>query len=250
MRKPTAQKMVRFGSSWELHPRHGQEETDVILTFAAKKMESGDALKHFVGQLSPEANEALLKTLLVKTRVGEAVKSGRLFKSLDSNNDGFISKEEFAQLVQVAKEEGARPVPQPTNRQLFIVMATSSVPFIGFGFMDNSIMILAGEVIEVNIGSIFSLTTMGAAATGNMLSDVAGVCLGSYVELVARSMGFTSGHGLTPEQMELKVTRIAGSVGAALGVSLGCLLGMFPLLWAKKEDDEDDDDDKKKKKKD
>ncbi len=28
-------------------------------------------------------------------------------------------------------------------------MATSSVPFIGFGFMDNSIMILAGEAIEV-----------------------------------------------------------------------------------------------------
>jgi hypothetical protein len=39
-------------------------------------------------------------------------------------------------------------------------MATSSVPFIGFGFMDNSIMILAGEVIEVHplLASLLSCT--------------------------------------------------------------------------------------------
>ena len=119
---------------------------------------------------------------------------------------------------------------------------------IRFGFMDNAIMILAGEIIELKIGAIFSISTMAAAAIGNLISDVAGVGMGSYVEKVARKIGFKEPN-LSPEQvilgdwmcpsllirlftqMELRSTQIASNAGAAFGVSLGCFLGMFPLLF-------------------
>jgi hypothetical protein len=58
---------------------------------------------------------------------------------------------------------------------------------------------------------------------------VAGVGMGSYVEAVARKLGFKE-PALTEEQQELSSCKVASNMGAALGVALGCFLGMFPLL--------------------
>jgi len=57
-----------------------------------------------------------------------------------------------------------------------------------------------------------------------------GVGMGSYVESVARRLGFKE-PSLTPEQMALSSCRYASNAGAASGVAFGCLLGMFPLLF-------------------
>jgi hypothetical protein len=38
------------------------------------------------------------------------------------------------------------PLTDPTREQLIMLATSAAVPFIGFGFMDNAIMILAGEV--------------------------------------------------------------------------------------------------------
>jgi hypothetical protein len=47
---------------------------------------------------------------------------------------------------------------------------------------------------------------------------------------------------LTVEQLEMTSSRIAANGGRALGVTIGCLLGMFPLLFfdspSKKEKEE------------
>ncbi len=110
---------VRFGSSWELHPRHGQEETNTILAFAAKKLECGDAVDHFVSELSPEATDSLLKSLLLKARNEvQHVESEKIFLKLDANQDGVLSKEEFMRLASAAAEERAQPIDQPTYRQV------------------------------------------------------------------------------------------------------------------------------------
>lgn len=89
-----------------------------MLAFAAKKLECGDAVNHFVSELSPEAVDSLLKSLLVKAR-DEAyqVESDKMFTKLDANNDGVLSKEEFLRLATAAAEESALPVEQPTYRQ-------------------------------------------------------------------------------------------------------------------------------------
>lgn len=41
--------------------------------------------------------------------------------------------------------------------QLFV---QSMVPMIGFGFLDNSIMIVAGDIIEESLGKTLLISTM------------------------------------------------------------------------------------------
>jgi len=41
---------------------------------------------------------------------------------------------------------------------------------------------------------------------------------------------------LTVEQLEMTSSRIAANGGRAIGVTIGCLLGMFPLLFFSKKE--------------
>ena len=63
------------------------------------------------------------------------------------------------------------------------------VPFIGFGFFDNLLMILAGDLIETQIGATMHLSVMACAALGNTISDVCGIGLAGYVEVLALRCG-------------------------------------------------------------
>jgi len=65
-------------------------------------------------------------------------------------------------------------VPEPTNRQLYVVALHQAIPFVGFGIMDNAILILAGEAIDVSLGVTLGISTMCAAAIGNIISDLSG----------------------------------------------------------------------------
>ena len=73
-------------------------------------------------------------------------------------------------------------VPEPTNEQLKIVARHQAIPFIRFGIMDNAILILAGETIDIYLGMTLGISTMCAAAIGNIISDVCGVGLGTVIE--------------------------------------------------------------------
>ena len=117
----------------------------------------------------------------------------------------------------------------PTRPQLNNVFIASAIPFIGFGFVDNAIMILAGDYIDMTIGISLGISTMAAAGLGNLVSDVCGVWAGSSVEKASRAMGFKLPQ-LSEWQMQHKLTKRYENFGSALGVTIGCLLGMFPLL--------------------
>jgi hypothetical protein len=128
-----------------------------------------------------------------------------------------------------AAADGAQAVPAPTSRELWQLAAFSAVPFVGFGFADNLIMILAGDAIDATLGVALGLTTMAAAGFGNLISDVAGLGLGNAIESGAKATGFTAPN-LSAAQRELPRTRAVKGAAGALGISVGCLLGMFPLL--------------------
>ena len=113
---------------------------------------------------------------------------------------------------------------------LWSIFAAQAIPFVGFGFMDNAIMIIAGEYIEMSIGATFALSTMAAAGLGNLLSDIAGVGFSSKIELACERMGITAPE-LSRAQQGLFAARWAKIMGAVLGISVGCFLGMFPLLF-------------------
>ena len=42
----------------------------------------------------------------------------------------------------------------------------SMIPFIGFGFLDNALMIIAGDYIDTTIGVTLGISTMAAAGFG------------------------------------------------------------------------------------
>ena len=62
-------------------------------------------------------------------------------------------------------------------------------PMIGFGIMDNFIMIQAGDAIDRSFGATLGIATLTAAAFGQVFSDVSGVLFGGVVERGVTRMG-------------------------------------------------------------
>ncbi|XP_053571313.1 transmembrane protein 65 isoform X1 [Bombina bombina] len=134
-------------------------------------------------------------------------------------------------------------VAPPSSTQLKHVFFHNALPFVGFGFLDNAIMIAAGTQIELSIGVVLGISTMAAAALGNLVSDLAGLGLAGYVEAISSRLGLPI-PDLTPKQADMWQTRVSAHVGKAIGVAIGCILGMFPLLFFS--GDEEEKSEKKK----
>lgn len=122
------------------------------------------------------------------------------------------------------------PPETPTTEQLRIVALRYSIPMVGFGFMDNLVMISAGEAIDQTFGVTLGITTMAAAGFGQCFSDVAGNLSGGLVEAACLRLNLPT-HGLTEDQLNLKISRVYRTLGACVGVVTGCLLGMSCLLF-------------------
>ncbi|XP_059612392.1 transmembrane protein 65 isoform X1 [Phlebotomus argentipes] len=118
----------------------------------------------------------------------------------------------------------------PTSSQKMQLVLVNGLPFIGFGFLDNFMMIVCGDYIEQTLGGYMCLSTMAAAGLGNTISDVAGLGSAVYVERLCESLGFKV-PPLSKFQMEMKESRRSASLGRILGITIGCLIGMVPLLF-------------------
>ncbi|XP_062547243.1 transmembrane protein 65 isoform X2 [Armigeres subalbatus] len=133
----------------------------------------------------------------------------------------------------------AETVPVPAKSDLMRLALVNALPFIGFGFLDNFTMIIAGDYIEHTLGLFMCISTMAAAALGNTISDVIGIGSAFYVEKVAEMSGVKPPK-LTPIQLEMKSSRRAANMGRVIGITIGCILGMCPLLFSKDADKKDD----------
>ena len=192
----------------------------------------------------------------------------KLFTLVDIDGDNKLTRREFKLLISrmthresrdgvgdgngaASAEDGSSSAATVSNDVLMATFVAQAIPFLGFGFMDNVVMILAGEYIEMTLGAAFTLSTMGAAGLGNLFSDILGVGVSNKIEIMAERMGFKSPE-LTKAQRRLRGPKIAKALGAVIGISVGCLIGMFPLLFFdadhNKHDEDDDKEEKKKKK--
>lgn len=129
-----------------------------------------------------------------------------------------------------AKDRLLTEAPLPTSRQMNIYFLQQFIPFIGFGFFDNFIMILAGDYIDSRLGVAFGISTMAAAAIGNTFSDVIGVQIAGVIETAGAAMGLPAS-GLTELQRCDIRMRILKNTGMVLGIVVGCMLGMAPLVY-------------------
>lgn len=123
----------------------------------------------------------------------------------------------------------APPAPVAKKRLNQLAFA-KGLPYVGFGFLDNFLMIIMGDKIDGTFCVTFGFSTMAAAALGNTISDVAGVFSGGVVEDMARKAGIDVPR-LTAKQWDMRVVKAYSYTGQTLGIVIGCLLGMCPLLW-------------------
>lgn len=100
---------------------------------------------------------------------------------------------------------------------------------VGFGFMDNSILIRAGDAIDNSLGDTLGLTGLECAAIGQVFSDLSGVLFGGVLESVSRR--FVLPPALSQAQHAIRITQVVGVAGAAIGVVIGCILGMGNLVF-------------------
>ena len=102
--------------------------------------------------------------------------------------------------------------------------------FIVFGFIDNFVMIVAGDTIDFAFASTFGWSMLACAALGNMVSDVVGQTAGGAIEAVAGKIGLPDPK-LTSAQRSSRLVKTTHIVSGTVGIAFGCLLGMVPLLF-------------------
>ena len=94
------------------------------------------------------------------------------------------------------------------------------------------IMILAGDAIDKSIGVTLGISTLAAAGFGNLLSDVVGIGAGDVIDRYSEKIiGKPKTKALSLEQLALRSCRIVKTWATIIGITVGCLLGMAPLLF-------------------
>jgi len=121
------------------------------------------------------------------------------------------------------------PVPRPSMLRIRLLFVRTAVPFVGFGFFDNMIMLTVGETLDVTLGVIFGFSTLAAAGMGQMVSDSAGITLQGLIERYADKLGLPD-PGLTGEERGTSFVQTVILMSKVVGIVSGCALGMFPLL--------------------
>ena len=114
--------------------------------------------------------------------------------------------------------------------QLGALAIQSAVPFVAFGFMDNFIMIVAGDQIDAALGATLGFSAMMCAGLGNALSDVVGVGTGGAIEAAAGRLGLPDPK-LSTMQAKSAVAKSTITAASAVGIALGCVLGLVPLAF-------------------
>ncbi|TKS89164.1 Transmembrane protein 65 [Collichthys lucidus] len=225
---------------------------------SVSKQLPGPRRQQHLGGLSKTDGSAVLKVLRSEQKVVGSIKSSAR-RSLVTAAEVPSSKARepepcSGQTVAVmnkhrlllrGNKETLEPSP-PTAAQIRYVLFHNALPFVGFGFLDNAIMIAAGTQIELSIGVTLGISTMAgkkqikSESTSSSPGTVS--CLkASYVEALASKLGMQV-PDLTPKQVDMWQTRLSSHMGKGIGVSIGCILGMFPLFFL------GDDDEKEKEK--
>lgn len=119
--------------------------------------------------------------------------------------------------------------PRPEASQMWRLMVRTSVPFVGFGFFDNVIMLTVGETLDCTLGVAFGFSTLAAAGMGQMVSDASGITLQGLIERFADRLGLPNPR-LSLAQQQMNWVRTWMIASRIVGIVFGCFLGMFPLI--------------------
>mmetsp|Transcript_136 Transcript_136/g.654 ORF Transcript_136/g.654 Transcript_136/m.654 type:complete len:547 (+) Transcript_136:47-1687(+) len=151
---------------------------------------------------------------------------------------------------------------RPEGVQMRKLFVRTAIPFVGFGFFDNVIMLTVGETLDCTLGVAFGFSTLAAAGMGQMVSDASGITLQGLIERFADRLGLSGAlplalrmhmhcwpsspnrsarvsrdrdcrpdPHLTLAQQRLDFVRYFMIVSRIVGIVFGCFLGMVPLIF-------------------
>lgn len=173
-------------------------------------------------RLSPAAQREIVQLMSNTTTTTAAA------AATASNGGGIMAA---AAMAANEAEAAAAEVPAPSYNDLKFIALAQAIPFLGFGFMDNAILIIAGDMIDTSLGVILGISTLCAAAIGNIISDVAGIMMGTVIEDFCTNYLKLPIPNLTTPQRQLRSVRFASQLGCGVGIVVGCIIGMFPLFF-------------------
>jgi len=153
----------------------------------------------------------------------------RYRSSTSSSNTTKSTNTSTASTASSSLAEDTTVVLSPTARQLTMHALKSAIPMIGFGFMDNTIMIHAGHYVDCTLGVTFGLSTLAAAGIGQIFSGIGGVIFGDGLDALFHKI--SGGTNMTRGQRAMRKSRIVGLTGGVIGVTIGCALGLVNLLF-------------------
>lgn len=107
------------------------------------------------------------------------------------------------------------------------LVVVAAAPFLAFGMLDNSTLVLAGGAIDGALSESLGLTEMAAASLGGVVSGVAGIQVHGLAERWTRA----APPSLSPNQARSATAARASRFGSTLGMVVGLILGMTPLLF-------------------
>jgi hypothetical protein len=93
-----------------------------------------------------------------------SVELSKQFILMLDNQERSVLKEQLLEYERVSNKS-TDIVAKPTWEQLSMVCLQCGLPFVGFGFVDNFLMIVAGEMIESWIGVMIPISTMAGMNT-------------------------------------------------------------------------------------
>jgi hypothetical protein len=197
----------------------------VIEAAAAKMLKKPDKALEVLSKLNPEDRRAVALSWAMTELEEEFIKA-------DTDHDGQLSYTEFKDWAIRTIQSGPKrdEVTPPTNRQFAYVTLGALVPFVGFGMVDNGLMVIYGDVIDGTLGVMFGFSMLASAALGNAISNIFGMILHGTIHKWSDKLGIPDPH-LTLAQRKLPRVLLWTTVGSTVGVFTGCMLGMAPLFF-------------------
>jgi len=216
----------------------GLREEEQYLAAVADRFHAApeSAAKLLADSLSSQHRALLLQALGNEAQRVPRAYADKLFREADTDAPlQQLDKEEFIKALQLDRQltatAKAGSTESPTLSMCASVALAAALPFVGFGFLDNFIMLVAGEEIDATLGVKLGFSTLASAGLGNLVSDVAGIGFAEQLEGFVRKLKWAKSQPLSPAQRLMLKARVAKTSGSVLGVTVGCLLGMVPLLW-------------------
>jgi len=196
-----------------------------VETAAAKLLRRPEKAAEVMANLPPQERRAVALSWAL-TELEEE------FAKADQDRDGKLTYPEFKQWVMKVIETGPQrdSVTIPTRYQLLCVALGGFVPFVGFGMVDNGLMVIYGDVIDSTLGMTFGFSMLASAALGNAISNIFGMLLHGTINKWADRLGLPEAR-LTLAQRKLPNVHWWSTFGSTVGVFSGCLLGMTPLIF-------------------